>query len=169
MSEPIHATAVDALAGLQEIPLPSPVPYVPETIGWLAIAAVLVLMAAWTIWRIVRYRRANAYRRAALEELDRLEQTIATDSATCVALPALLKRTAMAAGSREQAASLSGQEWLQFLDRTMNTDAFSRGSGRLLTRITYCEPSQLARIPAQDLQQLVRLSRRWIRHHDVDV
>jgi Domain of unknown function (DUF4381) len=164
MTELTHKIAGDALAGLQELPLPAPVPYTPQTVGWVVIAIVLVALVALVIWRVARHRRANAYRRAALAELAVIER-----EATVFELPVLLKRTAMAATSREHVAALTGVDWLRFLDRTLNTDAFTRGTGRLLTRIAYYDEGQLQKIPPADLQQLLHLSRRWIRHHHADV
>ena len=164
MSELTHAIAGDALAGLQELPLPAPVPYTPQTVGWVIVAIVLVALIALVIWRIVRHRRANAYRRAALAELADIER-----DATVAQLPVLLKRTAIAATSREHVAALTGNDWLRFLDRTLHTDAFTQGTGRLLTRIAYSDEGQLQNIPRADLQQLMQLSRRWIRHHHVHI
>ncbi len=164
MTEPTHAIAGDALAGLQELSLPPPVPYTPQTVGWVVVAIVVVVLMALVIWRIIRHRRANAYRRAALAELAVIER-----DATVAQLPVLLKRTAMAATSREHVAALSGADWLRFLDRTLNTDAFTQGTGQLLTRIAYYDEGQLQAIPRADLQQLMHLSRRWIQHHHADV
>lgn len=189
-----HPLSGDVLAGLQELPPPQPVPYVPQTFGWLIVAIVLVLLIACTGWLLVKHWRANAYRRQALAELNRIEaafraqapvpssKAIAAPASAAPrsaaapalasrgeagwgALPALLKRTAMAATSREQVASLTGDDWLRFLDRTLNSDAFVCGAGRLLPRLAYSQ-SLPADISTQDLDQLMALSRRWIRHHD---
>jgi hypothetical protein len=164
MTELTHQVAGDALARLQELSLPAPVPYTPQTIGWVVVAIVLAALVALVIWRIVRHRRANAYRRAALAELAVIER-----DAAVAQLPVLLKRTAMAATSREHVAALTGADWLRFLDRTLHTDAFTQGTGRLLTRIAYYDEGQLQNIPRADMQQLLQLSRRWIRHHHADV
>ena len=84
------------------------------------------------------------------------------------ALPQLLKRTAIAATSREQVASLTGDDWLRFLDRSLGGDEFNSGPGRLLTRIAYATsvPQDISR---DQLESLIALSRRWIRHHHADV
>lgn len=167
----------NVLAGLQEIPLPAPVPYVPQTLGWLVVAVVLALLVAYVALRIVRHHRENAYRREALAELAALERALLRSarseaderSITWSALPELLKRTAIAATSRDRVASLSGQEWLRFLDSTLGGDSFARGTGQLLTRIAYAPTDLAGRVPRKDLQELFRLSRRWIAHHHVHV
>ena len=99
-------------------------------------AGVAVLVAA----AIVRHQR-NAYRRAALQELA---------TADAGAISAILKRTALAAFPREQVASLSGAEWLAFLDRTGGT----RFAASDLEALTYGG--------AGDGVALAAEARRWI-------
>jgi hypothetical protein len=159
---------VDArLSQLQEIPLPAPVAYVPATIGW-AVAGVLLLLAlGFACWRIIRHRRLNAYRRDALAELARIEANLHNSVEPGIAsLPALLKRTAIAASSRNTVASLTGDDWLRFLDRTMKDGAFERGAGRYLPRLAYAS-SVPADLSPDDQQALIALSRQWIRSHRI--
>ena len=81
-------------------------------------------------------------------------------------LPELVKRTALAAFPREEVASLSGIEWLQFLDRTGHTDAFTRGRGRLLAELAY-DPQVIAPLDAAAVEELFSVIRRWIGRHPV--
>lgn len=152
------------LAQLQEIPLPEPVPYVPRTIGWAVIAALLLLALVFVCWRTVRHRRLNAYRREALAELDRIDASARHDASSISTVPALLKRTAIAATSREAVASLSGDEWLRFLDRTMKGEAFQKGAGRWLPLLAYADSSP-PELSADEQRALIELARRWIRTH----
>lgn len=156
----------NVLAGLQEIPLPPPVPYTPSTVGWLVVGVLLLAFVIGIAWRLARHWRANAYRREALAELEAIERE---PGAVLQTLPALLKRTAIAATSRERVAALTGRKWLVFLDRTLGGESFSRGTGQLLTRIAYRDAAGLQAIPRRDLDELLRLARRWIRHHHADV
>ena len=156
------------LSQLQEIPLPAAVPYIPATVGWIVVAVLLLIAAGVVCWLIVRHRRRNAYRREALEELALIESNLTQQSAQpgLTNVPALLKRTAIAASSRETVASLSGDEWLRFLDRTMNGDAFEKGAGRCLPRLAYALAPPTDMTPDEQ-QALIALSRRWIRTHRV--
>jgi hypothetical protein len=158
------AAAGNPLAGLQEIPLPDPISYAPATAGWIVVGALLLALLVYLAWRAAKRWRANAYRRAALAELATIEKTTSLG-----ALPALLKRTAIAATSRDEVAGLSGQEWLRFLDRTLGGESFTRGHGQLLTRIAYRTQLQFDDIPRDDVAQLLQLSRRWIKHHDAHI
>ena len=75
-----------------------------------------------------------------------------------------MKRTALAAFPREAVASLSGMEWLRFLDRTGHTDAFTRGPGGILSELAY-DPKLATRLDTAAVEALFRLVRRWIRGH----
>ncbi len=152
--------ATDPLANLQEIAEPPAISYLPQTAGWAVVGGAVMLALIYIGWRIAMHRRANAYRREALAELARIEA-----ESLHAALPALLKRTAIAAASRPAVASLTGDDWLRFLDRSLGGDRFEKGPGKLLPRIAYA-PSLPADVSKEDLRSLIDLSRRWIRRHD---
>jgi hypothetical protein len=83
-------------------------------------------------------------------------------------LPELVKRAALAAFPREVVASLSGVEWLRFLDRTGHTDAFTHGRGQLLPELAY-DPRLAAQLDAAAVEDLFCVVRRWIRGHSTAV
>jgi hypothetical protein len=143
---------VDLIDRLAEPPEPSPVAMTPQTPGWTVLAILLALLAAWLVWRWVQHRRANAYRRAALAELN-----AAGDDPAAIA--DVLRRTALAAWPRERVASLSGRAWLQFLDAT-GGGGFADGPGDALLAAPYREDAA----PAPGLRDLAA---RWIRRHKV--
>lgn len=155
-----------ALAGLQEIPLPAAVSYAPQTIGWVGVAVVLVAAVVW--WASRRRRRwvANRYRREALAELATLEARMAVPAerrAAVAAVPALLKRTALACEPRVDVAALSAAAWLAFLDRTFPPGGFVTGAGRWLPMLAY---GYEGRVADDDVRAVVALARRWIGEHD---
>jgi|GEM_PF-280065 len=79
---------------LQEMPLPPPPAYLPQTWGWAVLLALLLLGAlAWGARRYWRWRR-DAYRREALAQLARLQASDERIHALR-ALPELLKRVAL--------------------------------------------------------------------------
>ena len=104
----------------------------------------------WLAVRTIRHRRANAYRRAALQALDQ-----AGDDPAQIAL--VLRRTALAAFPRAQVAGLIGADWLRFLDHSFGGTGFANGAGRALTTAPYQggEPDRV----------LTDLARRWITTH----
>lgn len=163
---PLDPAMTEALAALQEISSPPPVSYRPQTIGWAFVGIALLAVTAYAGWRAWRRWHANAYRRAALREMAELERRLAradTRAAALAALPALVKRTALACEPRPRVARLSEDEWLAFLDRTCPPGGFATGPGRLLPALAY------GRAPAPsdgELGDLTRLVRRWIQRHD---
>ena len=144
----------DSLIGLieqlTEPAEPPPIPMIPLTWGWAVLAALVLAALAYAVRRGIRHRRANAYRRAALALLDGAGDDPAR-------LAAILRRTALAAYPRVKVASLSGQEWLQFLDAQVGGTAFSTGAGRGLAT----EPYR----PTGPDPQLRPLVAQWIRKH----
>lgn len=157
-----------SLEGLREIPLPGPVSYIPQTAGWLLIVAVALAAIGYGLWRLVRRHAANRYRRMALKELSEIESRIGNAGErhrALAAIPALLKRTALAAAGRPAVAALSDRAWWEFLDRTCAPGGFSSGPGRLLTLFSYAEPSQFSAVPDSEVRDLIVLVRRWIAGH----
>ncbi|OLL28655.1 hypothetical protein BTH42_26415 [Burkholderia sp. SRS-W-2-2016] len=159
---------------LRELPLPSPVSYAPQTVGWLIVAALLLALLATAGWCYWRRRRRQRYRRAALAELRALEARLAESSgdvalraSTLAALPGLLKRTALAAAPRAQVASLTGADWLAYLQRTRGH--FDARSGAWLALASYAPAGQVAAISPAELAALIDHARDWIEHHHVEI
>jgi hypothetical protein len=121
-----------------------------------ALGAILLAAASWVAF--ARWRR-DRYRREALRELDRLAPTPANLPAVAV----LLKRTALAACERDRVASLTGKDWLAFLDATGGGRAFSGGLGRLLEAATFERHPRPA--DALEVAELLTAVRHWIRYH----
>lgn len=150
-------TNSDALQGLRDIHLPAPVSFWPPAPGWwlLALLLVLVLIAAGWWWR--RYRR-TAYRRAALQELQNLQQALRqgrADTPIIAELSVLLRRTAISRYGRQQVAALHGTAWLAFLDRTGRTTHFST-QGQALLEAPYRRDTTMQAEP------LLTLAQRWL-------
>jgi hypothetical protein len=162
----LDPATTEALAKLQELPLPPPVSFLPETIGWVVVAAVVLVLVTYASWRWWRRWQANRYRREALREMAELERRLGapSDRAAAIAeLPALVKRTALACVARERVARLSEREWLAFLDRTCPPGGFADGPGRWLPRLAYEPGVQPSDAELRDVTALVR---RWITKHD---
>ncbi len=161
MSEDLSALDLPTLIGrMADIAVPEPVSYAPQTAAWWVVASVLVMAVGVTIYVAFRRRKANAYRRQAIFELDALEKRV-TAEAAYGDLASLVRRTALAAFPRQQVASLHGDDWLAFLDRT-GPGGFRDGPGRSLATAPYDGGRALS---ANDRAMLVRTVRNWIRSH----
>jgi hypothetical protein len=166
------ATTNTALQHLQEIPLPPEVGYTPQTIGWLMVAALLLMIIAYIAWRLYRRHLAGRYRREALAELATIEAGIANPEfhrSALAALPSLVKRTALAFAPREKIAALSDAGWLAFLDKTYPAGGFSNGPGQLLVHLAYGSNENLDSLPEEQIRALRTLIRSWISTHHAAV
>jgi hypothetical protein len=141
--------------GLQELPYPEPIPFLPQTAGWLVVAVLILLLLGWLGWWLWRRRQANRYR---IEALARL-RGLAPDDASI--LPQILRKTALHAYQRSEVASLRGSDWIAWLNRTAGRELFQATDAALFDRLAYrCE--ELA--PAE-FQRLHSASRVWVVDH----
>lgn len=143
-----------ALGKLHDFYQPPPPSWAPQTMGWYVVFGLLFLLAVWVAWRVFARWRRNRYRREALWELER---------AGVSAIPALLKRTALAAWPREQVASLSGEPWLQFLE--IHYKAFSKDQGQHILDLEYRD----ATLEPEEERKVRHAAADWIRRHRVRV
>jgi hypothetical protein len=155
------------IEGLHEILIPEPVSFLPQTIGWLIVAILLLSLAAWIGYRWRRYRQANRYRSLALLRISQIEAELAGPArvSALASIPRLVKRVALEAYPREEVASLSGNAWLEFLDESYGGKDFTEGSGRLLPVLSYVTPEYLEVIREKEISGLTRLVKVWIKKH----
>lgn len=140
----------DPLAALRPLHAPAPISWWPPALGWwLVLFAIIALLIV-----IYRYWRRMAPQRAALRELELLNQ--APDDHPIATLNQLLKRYAMVCWPTKTVASLSGKAWLEFLDANGGNGEFTSGSGRILLTDPYQKQSA-------DFNELTALAHRWIK------
>lgn len=124
--------------------------------GWWILGAAVLVTSTLVVWAAIRRYRLNAYRRAALVELAAIGNT--ADAASAAAVSVLLKRTALAAYPRAEVASLTGNTWLTFLDRTGSTRDFTNGAAAALA-------AAAGGGPLGDGAAIRVAARRWIKCH----
>jgi len=151
-------TVNDPLAQLKDIHLPPPVSWWPPAPGWwLAGLCLLALIGGggYLLWRF--YRRGQI-RRTALAALRQLCDTdLPEDRVLLEEVSRLLRQVAIAKYGRQEVAALTGTGWLQFLDRTGQTDQFSHGAGQVLGTMLY-QPSI-----SIDHDQFLRVTESWLK------
>jgi len=159
---------MDELQGLHDVVTPGPVSWAPQTPAWYVLGGFGLLILAWQARRWWRRHQANRYRKAALAELRAVASSLADPSRRVAALrsvPALLKRSALAAYPRQTVASLAGEEWLRFLDDSYGGNGFSQGPGRLLLQAAYAPATELQTLSESERRELIDLAREWVRRH----
>ena len=146
------------LLDLRAIHAPLPPSIWPPAPGWWLLAALLlVLLVIAARWAVRRWRHARLRRRV----LRQLQQMETDDQGLAASVSLLLKQVALARFPREQVAALNGQEWLDFLDRTGDTDRFRQGPGQVLANGPY-SPESIDQQLGQP-QELIRLGSAWVR------
>lgn len=136
------------LSNLRDIVVPPELALWPPAPGWWILLAGGLAMAAMFAGMVVARHRRNAYRRAAL---------VALDGADAGDISTILKRAALAAWPRAEVASLTGADWLAFLDRTTGSTVFTQGAGRDLEALAFGGTG--------DKQAVLVAARNWVRRH----
>lgn len=144
--------SASSLDRLHDLVLPPDVPWWPPAPGWYVVLALFTLMSIAIAIRLVSRYRANAYRRAALRELESLEDP--------AAIAELLRRTALAIAPRSVIAQRSGTAWLDWL-AAQYPEAMPDTVRTQLTAGVYGRPAA-----SHELNPLRDYAARWIaRHH----
>ncbi|MDI7863111.1 DUF4381 domain-containing protein [Rhizobiaceae bacterium n13] len=169
-ASPPHDPMLDAtLREMADIALPPPVSMMPATWGWAVLAVLVALAIAFALWRWLRYRAQNRYRREALAELSALEAAIgeaAGRQRSLGSLPALVKRTALAVFPREAVAALSGSAWVDFLKAHAGKARIDEEAYRFLAETEYRLPA-VSTVDVADARRTFAAARQWIEGHDV--
>jgi len=146
---------------LRDIHLPDPVSWWPPAPGWwLLLISTAAVIAAVLLLRLIRKRRQ--LRRTVHAELGMLRQQYQEnhDGVQLVkSLSSLMRRASISFYPRNQSASLTGEDWLQHLDRTAQRKEFQHGAGRILATAPY--------LPANseidtDFDELLSLCNDWL-------
>lgn len=148
MSDP--STSLDRL---HDVVAPAEISWWPLAPGWYVVgAALLVLVGLFTV-RSWKKWKANAYRRAALRELE--------TAGDIPSIAAILRRTALVATSRAVVASKAGAAWTDWLAAAapapMEDDVRQQ-----LTREVYAPVAS-----GSDTSKLRDYADQWIRNHQL--
>jgi Domain of unknown function (DUF4381) len=165
----MNGTDAASLDRLHDIFVPPPVAWWPPAPGWYLLAALVIVLLILFLIRQVMLWHANAYRRAALAELNQLSEVSATAKGAGYKLreaSEILKRTALAAGNREDVAGLSGKDWIDWLNAHGGGAVF-RGevAGILEERVYQTNVSDVSEDAVRDAMDTIR---DWIGHHRVE-
>ena len=156
-----------SLQNLNDIVLPATVSWWPLATGWYVLIGLLLTALAWLSYRLLQRRMDNRYRRAALRELQLLEDRISDPEerdANLRQIPILLRRTALSSYPRSQVASLSGNDWFRFLKSTVKNPLFDKHTASILNKISY-SCGELSAIDPNTTAALLNASRHWLKHH----
>ena len=141
-----------SLDNLRDIAEPVPVSWWPLAPGWWLVITLAILGLAAFGFRAWQRWKANAYRRAALAEL----QNASTD----VDISAILKRTALCACPRINVASLVGDDWVRWLAET--------GGRQIPLGVSERLKAGVFREDSTSTRELSDFATRWIKFHKIE-
>lgn len=152
-----------SLQNLNDIVVPGAVAWWPPAPGWYVLAGVLAVVLAYVLLRRWQRWQRDRYRRLALEELAAIKKE---GPVAAMALPALLKRTALSAWPREDVAALTGPDWHRFLDKSAGMNQFCSGAGSHLDCLAYGDADRVAsEMSGPDFAQLLDATQSWLKNH----
>lgn len=159
-----------SLQNLNDIVLPGAVGWWPLANGWYYLIGTLLVGLAWFAYVSIRNWNSNRYRRAALHQLQLLAQDIEDTEKRDAGLrqiPVLLKRTALSVYPRSQLASLSGKNWLDFLNSKVSTASFTEPTAGLLDNLSF-SVGALNTVDTKAADELLSACKHWLQHHQPD-
>ena len=147
------------LAKLHDIHLPAPIGWWPLAPGWYFLLLLGLILIALDIYFIRRQYIHGQAKRQALKLLEMYEQTYRREQnsqASSMKVSELLRRVALVYFPREEVASLQGEAWLEFLNKTSKGIDFTKLRHYLLD-IPYQPATDI------DLQPLFQSAKAWIK------
>ena len=144
---------------LKDIHLPETIGWWPPAIGWWLLAVLIPLSLVFLYWLYKRLTRKTAIK-TARNNLVAIKQNSALDNGQKLReLSMLIRRVAISVNPRTEVASLTGRQWLAFLDSSVKGAPFSEGCGQLLVEAPYrnTSPTEL------EISQLISLCEDWLK------
>jgi hypothetical protein len=151
---------------LRDIHLPEPVSWWPPAPGWwLLLLLCAAVIAGIFLFRQLRQRRR--LKRTVLAELDKIKNQYNEnhDVVQLVkALSVLMRRASISYYPRTSSAALTGEQWLQHLDKTAPRKEFEQGTGKILASAPYLPSNGRLDI---DIKNLIGLCEDWLKSQPV--
>ncbi|MDH3490610.1 MAG: DUF4381 domain-containing protein [Gammaproteobacteria bacterium] len=146
---------------LRDLHLPDAIGWWPLAPGWWFVLFVAATLVGYLVWRAYKRWQHNAPRRFALRQLSRYEaEYVEHRNPVTLArqLSELLRRGMLAYAPRDEVAGLTGEAWLQWLDRGMPLPYFHTEGGKSLLQLPYRDPaSDFSNIDVDALLSAVRM------------
>lgn len=158
------------ISNLNPIFIPEPVQFEPVTIGWYILASVVLLIALFIIYSVIKRWEKNTYRRLAIKQLNQINQSLIPADTRYQALQQasiLLKRVALKSYPRQSVASLYGNEWITFLSKKSKRIKFHPSTSKIITENMYSSPNSVKGINREELNDFIADVKKWIGGHRV--
>lgn len=122
---------------LKDIHLPDIIGWWPPAMGWWMSAILVMLLIVFSVWLYKRVTRKTAVKSAKKILLALRKDNSLNDRDKLIALSELMRRVAVSVSPRSEVASLTGQAWLAYLNRTVSDSPFLSAEGDALAGAHY--------------------------------
>ena len=145
---------------LKDIHLPGDPSIWPLALGWWILLVMLAGLFIWFVLKLKKYLNTQKHKRMLLEEFAQLEQKLKTapNKTHITETNIFLRRLALAYYPNKKVASLTGNDWLSFLDESGNTQNFSKGAGHILIDAPY----RSGELENYNSDEFIPLIRNWV-------
>lgn len=144
---------------LRDVHLPEAISWWPPAIGWWMLAVLLPLLFVGVRWLYKILTRKTAIKSAKRNLASIKEDKESDDLRKLSEISMLIRRVAISIAPRSEAAGLTGQSWLAYLDRSVKGEPFSQGVGRFLCDAQYRKEAP----PGLDINKLIGLCDEWLK------
>ena len=147
-------------ADLRDIHLPDAVSWWPPATGWWLLV-LLVIVIIVISRRIIKYIKNKPLNKLAIVEFRKIElsfQSHQDKTQLAQDISVLLRRICLSYKPRKEAASLTGKDWLEFLNNMTEDNYFSEQLGDIIFNAPYQKQSQF------DSHELISSCKNWIEH-----
>jgi len=147
---------------LKDIHLPDSVSWWPPATGyWLILFFIIASVIIFFVLRT--YVKKQRIKKLALNEYKKIKNNYEKDlnkKRLVTSLSELLRRAAISSYPRTECASLTGKDWLNWLDKGLSKSdiTFSSGPGYLLTDFVYSKSEY-----SDDVNSLLDISHQWLK------
>lgn len=140
---------------LREIHLPDAINWWPPAIGWWLVLLTCLFLA----WLVHYLTRPTAIKTAKKQLLEIKQDNSSEDIDKLVKISELLRRVAISNSPRSECASLTGQAWLEYLDKTLKNNPFTQGAGQYLAN------AHFKKIPDNniDITKIINICEKWLK------
>ncbi len=146
---------------LRDIHLPDYVSIWPLAYGWWVLIAVIIITGSLAVFFYLRNkkRKLSAITLARAEFLNIFnEYEKNRDSLKFIKqVSVLFRRLSISLFPRTEVASLTGDNWLEFLDSKISGKPFTQGKGRIIIEAPYRQ-----NIESDDVNEFIQHSRDWV-------
>ncbi len=143
---------------LRDIHLPDSIGWWPPAIGWWILAILLPLLCWFFVWLYKRITRKTPVKTAKNLLLALKQDGLLDDQDKLLVVSKLIRRVSISLSPRTETASLTGQAWLEHLDKTVQGNPFSRGAGKVLANAHY----QKSVSTDLDITAVIKLCETWL-------